>query len=199
MTKEFIQGSGGGGGSKGGGGSRTPTTAKDSLNNISNANILDVISEGEIEGIHDPGGFTNSFHQSIFLNNTPLKNTDGTDNFLDVEVHVRTGTPIQSVVKGFNKSFSPQVLGRAVPKDSPVTFTITDTSVTSVIIDIGLPALQKVNKLAEGGHDGAKDLATYWVGQGVGLMNQSISASDVVQEFKEDFAEAYERLTGFVS
>tara|TARA_Y100000768_G_scaffold120791_1_gene89256 strand:+ start:135 stop:1271 length:1137 start_codon:yes stop_codon:yes gene_type:complete len=61
------------------------------------------------------------------------------------------------------------------------------------------PALQKVNKLAEGGHDGARDLATYWVGQGVGLMNQSISASDVVQEFKEDFAEAYERLTGFVS
>ena len=61
------------------------------------------------------------------------------------------------------------------------------------------PALQKVAKLAEGGHDGAKDLATYWVGQGVGLMNQSISASDVVQEFKEDFAEAYERLTGFVS
>ena len=61
------------------------------------------------------------------------------------------------------------------------------------------PALQKGNKLAEGGHDGAKDLATYWVGQGVGLMNQSISASDVVQEFKEDFAEAYERLTGFVS
>ena len=60
------------------------------------------------------------------------------------------------------------------------------------------PALQKVAKLAEGGHDGAKDLATYWVGQGVGLMNQSISASDVVQEFKEDFIGAYERLTGFI-
>lgn len=60
------------------------------------------------------------------------------------------------------------------------------------------PALQKVAKLAEGGHDGAKDLATYWVGQGVGLMNQSISASDVVQEFKEDFIGAYERLNGFV-
>mgnify|MGYP003300279286 FL=1 len=47
------------------------------------------------------------------------------------------------------------------------------------------PALQKVNKLAAGGHEGAQDLATYWVGQGVGLMNQSISASDVVQEFKD--------------
>ena len=61
------------------------------------------------------------------------------------------------------------------------------------------PALQKVNKLAAGGHDGAKELATYWVGQGVGLMNQSISASEVVQEFKEDFINAYERLNNFVS
>ena len=60
------------------------------------------------------------------------------------------------------------------------------------------PALQKVNKLAAGGHEGAKDLATYWVGQGVGLMNQSISASDVVQEFKEDFVNAYERLNNFL-
>ena len=60
------------------------------------------------------------------------------------------------------------------------------------------PALAKVNKLAEGGHDGAKNLSTYWVGQGVGLMNQSISASDVVMEFKEDFLEAYERLDGFL-
>jgi NAD(P)H-dependent flavin oxidoreductase YrpB (nitropropane dioxygenase family) len=61
------------------------------------------------------------------------------------------------------------------------------------------PALQKVNKLAEGGHAGARDLSTYWVGQGVGLMNASISASDVIQEFKEDFISAYERLTNFVS
>ena len=60
------------------------------------------------------------------------------------------------------------------------------------------PALAKVNKLAEGGHEGAKELSTYWVGQGVGLMNQTISASDVVQEFKEDFIEAYERLANFV-
>ena len=35
-----------------------------------------------------------------------------------------------------------------------------------------------------------QDLATYWVGKGVGLMNQSIS-SDVVQEFKEDFINAF--------
>ena len=61
------------------------------------------------------------------------------------------------------------------------------------------PALAKVNQLAESGHVGAKELSTYWVGQGVGLMNQTISASDVVQEFKEDFIRAYERLSNFVS
>jgi NAD(P)H-dependent flavin oxidoreductase YrpB (nitropropane dioxygenase family) len=57
------------------------------------------------------------------------------------------------------------------------------------------PALRKIDKLAEGGHEGAKQLATYWVGQGVGLMNQKKSVRAVVQEFKEDFLNAYERLS----
>jgi len=56
------------------------------------------------------------------------------------------------------------------------------------------PALRKVDKLAEGGHEGARTLATYWVGQGVGLMNQAKSVRTVVHEFKEDFVAAYERL-----
>jgi len=58
------------------------------------------------------------------------------------------------------------------------------------------PALRKIDKLSQSGHQGAKDLATYWVGQGVGLMNQSMSAGQVVQQFKEDFIAAYERLAG---
>lgn len=60
------------------------------------------------------------------------------------------------------------------------------------------PALGKVIKLAEGGHEGAKQLATYWVGQGVGMMNQSLSARQVVYDFMEDFLAARERLDGFV-
>jgi NAD(P)H-dependent flavin oxidoreductase YrpB (nitropropane dioxygenase family) len=61
------------------------------------------------------------------------------------------------------------------------------------------PALRKIDKLAEGGHAGARELATYWVGQGVGLMNQRKSVRAVVQEFKEDFVLAYERLTACLS
>lgn len=63
---------------------------------------------------------------------------------------------------------------------------------------ISEPPLRLIDKLAEGGHAGAKDLATYWVGQGVGLMNAPISAGAVVQQFKEDFVRAYERLAAAV-
>jgi len=60
------------------------------------------------------------------------------------------------------------------------------------------PALRKLDKLAQGGHAGAGELATYWVGQGVGLMNQEKSVRAVVQEFQEDFLAAYERLGEFL-
>lgn len=60
------------------------------------------------------------------------------------------------------------------------------------------PALGKIARLAESGHAGAKELATYFVGQAVGLMNQERSARQVVYDFMEDFAAATERLAGLV-
>ena len=57
------------------------------------------------------------------------------------------------------------------------------------------PALRRVSQLAESGHDGAKQLATYFVGQGVGLMHSTVSARQVVYDFMEDFANAAERLS----
>ncbi|MEM7098186.1 MAG: nitronate monooxygenase family protein [Pseudomonadota bacterium] len=61
------------------------------------------------------------------------------------------------------------------------------------------PALGKIDKLAESGDAQAKNLATYWVGQGVGLMNQSVSARTVVYDFMEDYAAAAERLAKTIS
>ena len=63
---------------------------------------------------------------------------------------------------------------------------------------ISEPALGKVTRLAEAGHDGAKQLATYWVGQGVGMMTQSLSSKQVVFDFMEDFLAASERMKGFI-
>lgn len=56
------------------------------------------------------------------------------------------------------------------------------------------PALAKIDKLAEGGHEGARQLSTYWVGQGVGLMNEIQTTRQVVYDFMEDFLEATDRL-----
>ena len=56
------------------------------------------------------------------------------------------------------------------------------------------PALSRIDKLAEAGDPNARRLATYWVGQGVGLMNAPVSARSVVYSFMEEFAESCERL-----
>lgn len=56
-------------------------------------------------------------------------------------------------------------------------------------------AFRKIDRLAQSNHQGAIQLANYFVGQGVGLMNESTSVRNVVYEFMTDFAEASERLT----
>ena len=61
------------------------------------------------------------------------------------------------------------------------------------------PALKKVADQAAIGHEGAKQLETYWVGQGIGLVNETLSAGQTVQKFKEEFVESYERVNGFFS
>ena len=56
------------------------------------------------------------------------------------------------------------------------------------------PPMAKIRQLAETGHAGAKQLATSFVGQGVGLMNARVSSRTVVYEFMEDYLKATERL-----
>ena len=59
-------------------------------------------------------------------------------------------------------------------------------------------AFRKINQLAQGEHEGAKKLANYFVGQGVGLMNETKTVRDVVYEFMDDYANATERLAGLM-
>ncbi len=56
--------------------------------------------------------------------------------------------------------------------------------------------MKKVLKLANGGHTGATKLASYFVGQGVGLMKTSQSTRSVVEDFMRDYLDAVERLNG---
>jgi len=57
------------------------------------------------------------------------------------------------------------------------------------------PAMAKVDKLAESGQEGGKEIASYFVGQCVGLMNEQQSTRSVVYEFMRDYAEAVERVS----
>ncbi len=60
------------------------------------------------------------------------------------------------------------------------------------------PALRRVDQAAASGHEGARSLATYWVGQGVGMMRSVRPVRQVVAEFMEDFADAAGRVEGFL-
>ncbi len=57
------------------------------------------------------------------------------------------------------------------------------------------PALRRVDTVAGGGHPGARELATYFVGQGVGMLDQVRPARVVVAEIVEDFLLACGRIT----
>ncbi len=59
---------------------------------------------------------------------------------------------------------------------------------------IAEPAIHAATKSAEGGNAAARPLVTYFVGQGVGMVDNIVSARSVVQDFMTDYAEAVERL-----
>jgi len=91
------------------------------------ATILDLLGYGEIHGIHDPeGDGTSTFRKSIFLDGTPIQNSDGTENFTDVEVHIRNGTSDQTAVPDINGVESTIPVGVALT-NSPFTTPKTGT------------------------------------------------------------------------
>src|SRR6516225_8249930 len=64
---------------------------------------------------------------------------------------------------------------------------------------ISRDAFNSIDRSAAGGNAKARELVSYFVGQGVGLIDSVKSAGAVVQEFKEDFALAVERMNALVS
>jgi NAD(P)H-dependent flavin oxidoreductase YrpB (nitropropane dioxygenase family) len=60
-------------------------------------------------------------------------------------------------------------------------------------------ALRSVDRAAAAGNEQARELVTYFVGQGVGLIDSVRPAGQVVQAFKEEFLEAVEHLDALVA
>ena len=67
------------------------------------ATVLDLLGYGEIDGIFDEGGAgSNTFRKNVFLDNTPLQNSLGQENFSDVEVFVKNGASNQTALQEIN-------------------------------------------------------------------------------------------------
>ncbi len=123
---------------------RTPVEQSDNLKSVAYAQVLDLISEGEIEGLV-------SGLESVYLNDTPLQNSNGTYNFPGVDVETRLGSQVQDVIPRFTTTSNEIGVGVEVKKFSvgttpgDVIRRITNTSVTSVRVRISVPALTLQN------------------------------------------------------
>ncbi len=92
----------------------------------------------------------------------------------------RTGKPSRQLKSGWTQAWESEASPGALPM--PLQSMLSE------------PVLRRIDQLAEQGNPGAQELATYWVGQGVGLMNKATTVREVVYDMAQEFAEAAEHL-----
>lgn len=117
---------------------RTPVEAPNTLQSKNVARLIDVLSEGPIEGLVNG-------NQSVYLDDTVLENNDGTLNFKGVTIEARTGEPDQDALTGFPYIENEVNVGVLVQQASPVVRTVTDTDINRLRIKIRTPALSYQN------------------------------------------------------
>ena len=152
-----------GGGSKGGNQSEPPSIAKDNLHSKQFATLIDLISEGEIEGFASASkegrtkgttAYLNAAKKDIFLDNTPILQASANSanpsnsqfNHKDVGFDVRFGTGNQTKMKGVKGSSSLFNVGVEVKKGNTnaVTRQLTNnTELDAVRVTVTVPALQR--------------------------------------------------------
>lgn len=130
---------GSGGGSKGGGSAHTPVEDKDNVQSRSLASILDLLGEGKIGGLINGG-------QSIFLDNVPILNPDGTSNFNGVNWWFRDGTQNQAVIEGFDAVETPHDVGVQIKLSTPRTIQIDNDDSDQVRVIMMFPKLTKTDQ-----------------------------------------------------
>jgi predicted phage tail protein len=127
-----------GAGGKGGSNARTPVETPDSLRSIARARLLDFIAEGELRGLV-------AGNQSIYLDQVPIQNGDGTMNFQGVRVETRSGTQDQEHIAGFPSVENEIAVNVELRSDSPVVRTATGADLSAVRVRLAVPALQKID------------------------------------------------------
>ena len=129
---------------KGGGGGHTPVEAKETSRSKQLVRIIDVVSEGEVEGLADG-------MKSVYFDNTPVQNKNGSYNFNNVQLEGRVGSQAQDVIAGFNTSEKEVSVGTQVRNNLPITRTVTDSKVSRLRLTIGVQSLFSQNENGDTG------------------------------------------------
>jgi predicted phage tail protein len=127
-----------GGGKGGGGSSRVAQEAPNTLQSKSVLRVVELISEGEILGLVDGA-------KSIYLDDTPLQNSDGSFNFSGISFEERKGTPSQTHLAGFPAVEAEVAVGVEVTQPTPLVRTITDADTDAVMVTMRVPSLTEQN------------------------------------------------------
>ncbi|MCG0494526.1 DUF1983 domain-containing protein [Enterobacter hormaechei] len=113
----------------------TPVEQPDSAQSMARCRMLLALGEGEFAGGLDA--------TSIFLDGTPLGNSDGTMNFENVSWDFRPGTQTQTPIPGFPAIENETTVGVSLTKATPWTRALSNTQIDAVLVRIGIPGLQQ--------------------------------------------------------
>ena len=136
-----------------------PTRTPDTLHSRQFATLLDLISEGEIEGFATASkagltkgttAYNNAALKDIFLNDTAILQSSASNtspastdfNFQDVTFTPRFGTSSQEHISGIESSESINVVGVTVTNSTPVTRTISNSDIDAVKVTVTFPQIQ---------------------------------------------------------
>ncbi|WP_272514656.1 MULTISPECIES: TipJ family phage tail tip protein [unclassified Providencia] len=122
---------------KGGGKQRTPYEAPNDLTSRQKLSIVDLVSEGPIEG---PVGDL----RGVYLNNTPVIDSSGNSNVNGMTAQWVSGTLEQPALEGFSSSSSETPVGIEIKKSTPVTRTITSRNIDRLRLTFGTQTLVEV-------------------------------------------------------
>ena len=119
------------------------------------ATVFDLLGYGEIDSIFDVGGSgTDTFRKSIFLNNTPLLNANGDENFSNVEVFFKNGASNQTALQEITATANTVPVGVAVTNSTSVSRATSSTAFDRLRVSLQFPSLQEFK--TDGNIDGVE-------------------------------------------
>lgn len=112
---------------------RTPTEQPDDLQSVAKAKILIALGEGEFAG--------QLTGKDIYLDGTPIENSDGSKNFGGVAWEFRPGTQAQKYIQGIPGTENEINVGTAISSSTAWTHTFTNTQLSAIRLRLKWPSL----------------------------------------------------------